>query len=183
MRCRGRRSNNPLCRDRPAIEHGFWPYAERIRRKHVAILENAKPYIIVSLFEDFGHRIVLPNLANVCRNPVLAGQEALLLVDNGKPQVRDPVKKVLEENGVVSVTYAPHAADMLYIFQMLYLSPFGVFTTLQTREKTSNREWRSLFILLKQFRLCRTPLPGSGLHSEEGNLEWCVSGTNTDRVQ
>jgi hypothetical protein len=79
------------------------------------IVENAKPYIIVSLFEDFGARIVLPNLANVCRNPVLAGQKALLSLDRGEPQVLDPVKKVLEQNGVVSVTYAPHAAALSMI--------------------------------------------------------------------
>jgi ribosomal protein L36 len=56
------------------LNTNFWKKAGLIRRKGIVIVENAKPYINASPFEDFVTRIPLTYLTNPRRNPVLVGQ-------------------------------------------------------------------------------------------------------------
>jgi hypothetical protein len=49
-------------------------------------------------------------------------------MDNAKAHALNPLQKVLGQNGVMSVTYAPHATN---IFQMPDVSLFGVFKILE----------------------------------------------------
>jgi hypothetical protein len=73
----------------------FWKVAGLIRQKRAVTVENMKPDVSASFFDEFVTRVVLPDLTKIRRNPVMAGQESISLIDNCMPHVLDSVQKVL----------------------------------------------------------------------------------------
>jgi hypothetical protein len=92
--------------------------------KNFLIERNAKPYVDRPLFENFIRHQLIPHIAALRTNPCYSKAEAVLLIDNCSAHVTPEIFRLLSENHVKIVIFAPHTTN---IFQAIDLSFFGVF--------------------------------------------------------
>jgi hypothetical protein len=102
--------------------------------KHAVVVENRSAYTNEQPFADYINRAFLPILGKVPTNPSLVSRLALPLINNCKAHMGDVVQKVLADYGMMMMTYAPHTTD---VFQILDISPFGVFKLIKSNADES----------------------------------------------
>jgi hypothetical protein len=104
--------------------------------KYHVVVENRSPYISQQLFANCINRLFLPFLRKVRPTPLLVSRLAVLLMDNCKPHMRNEVQKVLADYGVMMMRYAPYTRN---IYQVLDISPFGIFKLIKSKAGESGK--------------------------------------------
>jgi hypothetical protein len=94
--------------------------------KDFLIERNAKPYVDRPLFENFIRHRLIPHITALRTDPCYSKAETVLLMDNCSARVTPEIFRLLGENHIKFITFAPHTRN---IFQALDLSFFGVFKT------------------------------------------------------
>jgi hypothetical protein len=90
---------------------------------------NVHIYVDRPLFENFIRHQLIPHITALRTNPCYSRAEAVLLMDKCSSHVTPEIFRLLGENHIKILAFAPHTTN---IFQALNLSFFGMF---QTREK------------------------------------------------
>jgi hypothetical protein len=79
---------------------------------HLFLQSGNKPYINSKLFLDCIRRVSLPCLSNLRRRPELVGEEAMFLIDNCPPYVREEVLDLPKPARVRVITFASHTTNI-----------------------------------------------------------------------
>jgi hypothetical protein len=88
------------------------------------VVENRSPNINQQIFADYISRVFLPSLRKARTTPLIVPQLALLLTNNWKAHMGCETQKGFADYSVMMMAFAPQTMN---IFQVRYISLFGIF--------------------------------------------------------